>query len=127
MVKITRFEDLNAWIEARKLFQQIDDLCKKQELKKQFNLVNQIRSSAVSVMANIAEGFGRYGLKDTRNFYIMARGSLSETKSHLYALKDCGYMSEAQFGSLYIQSEITSKILNGLILNVVKYLNSSNG
>lgn len=127
MAKITKFEDLNAWIEARKLFKQIDDLCKSQTQKKEYDLVNQIRRSAVSVMANIAEGFGRHGLKDAKNFYIMARGSLSETKSHLYALKDCGYISEDQFGCLYNQSEIASKILSGLISNVVSYLNSSNG
>lgn len=125
MAKIEKFEDLNAWVEARKLFQMINRICQKSEVKKEFNLVNQIRSSSVSIMANIAEGFGRYGLKDSKQFYIMSRGSIAETQSHLYVLKDLELISESEFNEIYEHSVIVNKLVNGLISNIVRRMNTS--
>lgn len=48
-----------------------------------YALKSQIRKSAESISANIAEGFGRHHPKDKINFYRYARGSAMETKSHL--------------------------------------------
>ena len=51
--------------------------------REKYDLVSQIRRSSKSVMANIAEGYGRYHYLDSLRFYYIARGSLEETISHL--------------------------------------------
>ncbi len=96
-VKLEKFEDLKAWQEARRLTVMVFELCKKEELRSEYSLTGQIKRSSVSIMANIAEGFGRFGLKDSKQFYITARASLSETQSHLYVLKDISSISDKEF------------------------------
>lgn len=48
-----------------------------------FNLGDQIRRALTSVTGNIAEGYGRYTFKDRKSFFVIARGSVCELKSHL--------------------------------------------
>jgi four helix bundle protein len=55
-------------------------------MKVQSSIGSQVIRSADSISANIAEGFGRYGMADRRKFYIYARGSFEETKSWLRKL-----------------------------------------
>ncbi|MFH1867853.1 MAG: four helix bundle protein [Candidatus Omnitrophota bacterium] len=114
-MRIEKFEDLNTWQEARKLSSIIYDATNKYAFKKDFDLARQLRRSSVSVMANIAEGFGRYTLKDSKQFYIIARGSLLETRSHLYVALDRGLINQEEFNIITEQCEKTSKILSGLI------------
>jgi len=59
--------------------------------RKKFGLVSQMRRAAVSIPANIAEGFKKYGLKDKRNFYNIAQGSLEELRYYLILSKELGY------------------------------------
>ena len=58
-----------------------------------YGLISQIRRSANSVSANIAEGFGRKTSKDTSNLYVIARGSVNETQSHLLYANRVGYFN----------------------------------
>ena len=59
-MKINRFEDIEAWQEARKLVNLVYDVIRKNpNFKKDFRLVNQIQAASVSSMSNIAEGFSR--------------------------------------------------------------------
>ena len=83
-MKISKFEDLIVWQKARNFTNDIYELTNKFPKEERFNLVDQIRRCAVSITANIAEGFSRYHLKETMMFYRNSRGSLSELKSHLY-------------------------------------------
>jgi len=116
-MKIESFEDLIAWQEARKLVNLIYSITQKNSFK-DFGLANQIQRAAVSVMANISEGFGRYSFKDSKQFFTMARGSVSEVQSHLYVILDQKIISEELFKNIYEQSTKTSKLINGLIRNV---------
>ena len=59
-----------------------------------YGLTSQIRRSANSVSANIAEAFGRKTKKDKSHFYIIARGSAFETQSHLLYGTKIGYFEE---------------------------------
>ncbi|MFA5361971.1 MAG: four helix bundle protein [Candidatus Omnitrophota bacterium] len=115
-MSIQRFEDLNAWQNARVLVNFVYDLRKDQKTR-DFNLVNQIQRAAVSVMANISEGFGRFSFKDSKQFYTIARGSIAEVQSHLYILLDRKMVSKEEFVKVYEQSVITNKLINGLIRN----------
>ncbi|MEW5758159.1 MAG: four helix bundle protein [Candidatus Omnitrophota bacterium] len=115
-MKIQKFEDLIAWQEARKLVKMIYNITKKNDFK-DFGLANQIQRAAVSIMANISEGFGRYSFKDSKQFFTMAKGSISELQSHLYVVLDCDMLSRIEFDNVYEQSNKTAKLINGLIRN----------
>ena len=124
MAKIQRFEDLNAWIEARNLSKMVIELCKQLIDIKEFEISSQIKRSSISVMANIAEGFGRYGFKDSKQFFSTAKGSLFETQSHLYVLKDMGLLNDKDFSGYYEQTVLANKLLCGLIANTIKQMSA---
>jgi four helix bundle protein len=75
------------------------------------NLRHQMRTAAVSVMANIAEGFDRQGAKEFAHFLSTAKGSCTEVRSHLYVALDRNYIERSQFEEAYnLSTEIGVKI-----------------
>lgn len=120
-MKIERFEDIEAWQEARKLVQMVYDAVKEDEnFSKDFRLVNQIQGAAVSSMSNIAEGFSRKSNKEFIQYLFISKGSAAEVQSHLYVALDQEYISQEIFQEIYAQAEKVSKMDSGFI----KYLNS---
>ena len=118
-MKLSRFEDLDCWKEARQLTRQIyEAIGLSPAWQKDLRLCGQIQGAAVSVMANIAEGFVRHSDKEFVQFLFVAMASAAEVQSHLYVAVDQGYLSEEVFDSIYAQAGKTSRILSGLI----KYL-----
>lgn len=117
-MKLTRFEDLDCWQEARKLVNMVYSATKSSAFKKDLRLYGQIQAAAGSVMANIAEGFVRRSDKEFTQFLFIAMSSAAEVQSHLYIAIDQGYISEDEFHDIYHQAEKTGKIISGLI----KYL-----
>lgn len=89
-----KFEDLEAWQEARVVVRRVYALTRTSELKKDFGLCGQVQRSSVSVMTNIAEGFERVGYQEKLNFYNIARASAGETRSLLYVIED-NYLEQA--------------------------------
>ena len=100
MATIKRFEDLECWQEARKLVRLIYQVTNTTAFKKDYELVRQVRRSAVSSMANIAEGFHRNSNKDFMRFLDYSRGSIAETLSHCYVALDQNYMAEAELSEI---------------------------
>ncbi|HUL20703.1 MAG TPA: four helix bundle protein [Thermodesulfobacteriota bacterium] len=120
-MKITRFEDIDAWQEARKLVKMVYDVIKKNaKFRKDFRLANQIRDAAVSAMSNIAEGFARRGNREFIQFLFISKSSAAEVQSQLYVALDQEYISQDDFERVYNQAEVVSKLDSGFI----KYLNS---
>lgn len=122
MATITKFEDLEIWQEARKLAKEVFILSKETDLKTDFRFKEQIKASSGSVMDNIAEGFERDGNIEFRQFLSIAKGSAGETRSQIYRLYDCEYISEEQFKDLKNKYEN----LSGKIKNFITYLNKKN-
>jgi four helix bundle protein len=112
---IERFEEIKAWQEARVLTRMVYELTKGERFARDFGLRDQIQRAAVSVMANISEGFDRRSRKDFRHFLGIALGSSSEVRSHLYVALDQGYIDEAAFKSVYTQAETTSRLIFGFM------------
>lgn len=112
---ITSFTQLRTWQKARKFAVGIYKLTESFPADEKFGLSSQIRRSAVSIGANIAEGFSRSTQKDKVHFYIIGLGSLTETLSHSYIAHDLGYITKRNIE--YIQVEFTDlhKMINGLI------------
>ena len=119
MATLTKFEDLEIWQEARKLAKEVFILSKETDLKTDFRFKEQIKASSGSVMENIAEGFERDGNLEFRQFLSVAKGSAGETRSQIYRLYDCEYISEEQFKDLKNKYEN----LSGKIKNFITYLN----
>ena len=88
--------------------------------KEDYGLTSQIRGSALSVSANIAEGFGRHHTKDKLNFYYASRGSLAETKSHLIYGFKVRYFSHSELTRLSALLENTWEELNKLIASLTR-------
>jgi four helix bundle protein len=86
--------------EARQLTKQIYEATSNGRFAEDYGLRNQIQRASISIMANIAEGFGRRSDKEFANFLNMAHGSASEVQSHLYVARDLAYISEATFKEL---------------------------
>ena len=85
-----------------------------------YGLISQIRRAAVSITANIAEGFSRYHYNDKINFYYHSRGSASETQNLLLIAKDLNYLSQNKAGILIEDLGDINKMINGLIRSIEK-------
>ena len=120
-MKITRFEDIDAWQEARKLVKMVYDLIRRSpKFRKDFRLVNQVQDAAVSAMSNIAEGFARRSNREFIQFLFISKSSAAEVQSQLYVALDQEYINQDDFERIYNQAEVVSKMDSGFI----KYLNS---
>ena len=111
-MKIERFEDIESWKESRELvrvvYQRFSNI-------KDFGFRDQIQRAAISVMSNIAEGFDRGTNREFIQFLVIARGSVSEVKSQLYAALDIGYIDRAEFDVITGKCHKLTSLLNGFI------------
>ena len=115
MAKIERFEDIQAWQKDRELNKEIYGITKSSNFSKDFSLKDQIRRASVSIMANIAEGFGRRSKKEFMNFLNIAHASAAEVQCHLYIALDQNYIGRKDFESLYGNTEGVSKMIQGFM------------
>jgi four helix bundle protein len=86
MATFNKFEDILAWQKSRKATTRVYEISTNNLFSRDFGLRDQIRRSAVSVMANIAEGYGRRTNKDFANFLVLSHGSAAEVQS-IYILR----------------------------------------
>ena len=122
MSTLKKFEDILAWKKARTLVSQLYLISNSGLFRKDFSLKDQTRRCGVSIMANIAEGFGRKSKKEFANFLNIAHGSAAELQSHLYIALDLGYIELDNFSHLYLECEEISK----MILSFQNYLRRNN-
>jgi len=115
MVKIKRFEDIEAWKKARELTQEIYAVSNEGSFARDFGLRDQIRRAAVSVISNIAEGFERGGDVEFRRFLSIAKGSAGEVKAQLYVALDVGLINQDQFDSLYRMATEVGNLIGGFM------------
>jgi four helix bundle protein len=120
-MKVTRFEDLEIWQEARELCKFIKKITTETPLSKDFKLRDQIRASSGSIMDNIAEGFERGGNKEFIQFLAISKGSCGETRSQGYRAFDYDYIDQLSL------DECISKTnnLSVKISNLMEYLKKS--
>ena len=121
MATIKRFEDLDIWIQARKLSKEIITISKNSDLKNDFRLRDQIKSSAGSVMDNIAEGFERNGNREFIQFLSISKASAGETRSQIYRVYDNNYIENDKMEELVTEYEKLSIKIH----NFISYLNKN--
>ena len=113
--KIRDFKDLIAWQKAHLLAIDIYKATESFPKSEQFGLTNQVRRASVSVVSNIAEGFGRRTKADRVHFYDMARASLHEVQAQILIAKDVRYLSPDVYEAIESKAVENHKILTGLI------------
>jgi four helix bundle protein len=109
------YKDLECYIKARELRIFISELVKKFPPQEKFLLTAQIVDCSRSVSRNIAEGYGRYTFSDTRNFFIISRGSVTETMEQLSTAFDEKYITEEELKAGEEKCEHVFKLINGYI------------
>jgi four helix bundle protein len=108
------FEELIVWQKARVLCRDVFTIAGSGPLGREFGLRDQICRASLSVMSNIAEGFGRYGRTEFRRFLVIARGSLYEVRSQLYVALDLGLIAPEVHARLIAQCAEVERLLAGL-------------
>jgi four helix bundle protein len=110
MPTFRKIEEIQAWQKAREVTRLIYQATGNEGFARDFGLRNQIQRASVSIMANIAEGFGRRSDKEFANFLNMAHGSASETQSHLYVALDLCYIDQPLFQTISGMLEEVSRM-----------------
>lgn len=113
--RISRFEDLEVWLHAQEIAVLVYEITKRFPDDERFGLTSQIRRAVASVSANIAEGFGRYTTNDKLHFYVIAYGSLLETKNFIYLAQRLGFLETATVDEAIVKIMIEQKQLNAFI------------
>ena len=85
------FEDLAVWQKAHQFVLSVYAITRTFPDEEKFGLVSQVRRAAVSIPANIAEGFRKQGKDDKARFLNMAEGSLDECRYYLILCRDLSY------------------------------------
>ncbi len=119
---IYKFEELDCWVSARNFNINIFSLLDQKKLSNHWPIHNQLASASLSIMNNIAEGYGRIGIKDRIKFFNYSHASCNEVKSMLYLINELEYITKEEFTKLKTQLELTQK----LTLGYIRYLNNKN-
>jgi four helix bundle protein len=104
-----KFETLEIWKLALEFADRIYALTNEFPQDARFELTSQIRRSASSASANIAEGSGGSSVKDFQNYLDIAVKSVYETVSHLALARRRSYLNESQHGELKDKAEVLVK------------------
>jgi four helix bundle protein len=115
-MKITRFEDIEAWKASRRLARQVEELTRGRAFRRDSELRSQLRRAArSSAMANIAEGFNSGTDKEFTRFLRISRKSATEIQSHLYGALDQGAITPPEFDRLYGSAEDVKRLIGGFV------------
>ena len=114
-MRISRFEDLECWQEARKLSNTVYLYSRQKAFSQDFRLIGQITGAAISIMNNICEGFDSRSNKEFIRFLTYSRRSASEGQNCLYIALDQTYITDNEFRMTYKQCSKVRQIIDGLI------------
>ena len=115
------FTEMPVWQLAMEIVADVYSLTEKLPKKEDYALCGQMRSAAIGISANMAEGFGRWHKKDKMNFYFYSRASACEERSHLLSGKLVGYFTDEKL-RIYEKCKQVVEELN----KIIKGLNSKN-
>lgn len=109
------FRGLKAWQKAYNLALEIYKITRYFPKTEVYGLTSQIQRAAISVAANIAEGYERNHRKEYIQFLMIAKGSLGEVETYLLFAKDLGYIVSEKYIIMEEQRQEVGKVLRGLI------------
>jgi four helix bundle protein len=118
---VGNFEDLDVWQRAHRLTLRVYAETRSFPGDERFGITSQLRRSAASIPANLAEGSGRGSDRELARFCRIALGSTSELEYHLILARDLGYLPRD------VAAEISDEIvqIRRMLLSLTKHLTSS--
>ncbi len=115
------FEKLILWKKTHTFVLSIYRITKSFPKEEKYVLIDQLRRSSSSIVANIVEGNEKKSKKEYLQYLYNSKGSLAETKYHLLLARDLGYLKKNDYSQLKTDADEIGKLLTGLI----HYLSSS--
>ena len=114
------FQRVMAWQKAHEFVLCVYRATKCFPEDERFGLTSQFRRAAVSIEANIAEGYKKLGKPDKLRFFNIAQGSMEECRDYIILSRDLGYIDEQRFIELKELSEYASRMINSYCDGIVK-------
>lgn len=107
------FQNILAWQKAYDFVLDVYKYTKSFPESEKYGLISQFQRAAVSIIANIAEGYKKIGKADKLRFMNISQGSLEECRCYVILSRDLGYIDNDVYTILYSKIEEASKLLNG--------------
>ncbi|MBR4925588.1 MAG: four helix bundle protein [Prevotella sp.] len=107
------FENIVAWQKAHAFVLSVYSITRHFPEEEKYGLTSQFRRAAISIEANIAEGYKKLSKADKLRFLNIAQGSLEECRDYIILSRDLLYINEEEQNILCNNIEAASKLLNG--------------
>lgn len=120
------YRNLQAYRSSKQLVSDVYNLLKLFPKEETYSLCDQLRRAVVSLPSNIAEGMGRFSIKEQIHFIEIAFGSLYEVMCQVELAKDLGYIADSQLSEIEKSVERIARLLSGLRGKRIKMLQHPN-
>jgi four helix bundle protein len=114
MTTINSFKELIVWQEAMNLVEMIYMCTKRFPKEEIYGLTSQMRRAAISIPANIAEGYGRKARKEYIQFLAISNGSLTELETHVLIAHRINYLEENDLEKILSQMQTVGRLLSAI-------------
>jgi four helix bundle protein len=121
------FQELEVWQRAHQLVLQTYRVTDSFPDRERYGIVSQVRRSAASIPANIAEGFGRRTTKELLQFLVQANGSLEETRYFLILSLDLGYLKKQDYEEMQKHCSSVAQMIAALARSLKLRMVGSHG
>jgi four helix bundle protein len=112
---MTAFTEMRLWQRGLDLVEEIHRLSKRFPKEERFGMTAQIRDAAKSILANFAEGCGRYTYADKASKFVIARGECAEVLAFLYIAVRLNFLAHQDITRALVLQEDVSRMLSALI------------
>ncbi|MBQ3914022.1 MAG: four helix bundle protein [Paludibacteraceae bacterium] len=113
------FKNIIAWQRAHDFALEVYKVTRCFPDSEKYNIISQFQRAAVSIAANIAEGYKKLGKQDKLRFLNIAQGSLSECENYILLSFDLHYISKTEMDNLAQLAEETEKLLNAYCAGIL--------
>ena len=119
MIMSSSFMDIKAWQFAHQFVIDVYTITRKFPDTERFGLCSQFQRAAVSIAANIAEGYKKLSKDDKLRFFNISQGSLEECRYYILLSRDLGYIDNTSFDSLNTEIEKVSRFINAYCKGII--------
>ena len=117
-MEIRSYKDLLVWQRGMDLVELIYQLTKKLPASEQWGLISQMRSAAISIPSNIAEGYGRQSTGSYKHFLAISRGSLCDLETQVILCERLNYLGNADTEKILDEINQINKMLTAMISKI---------
>ena len=113
------FQNILAWQKAHEFTKLVYEITKEFPEDEKFGLTSQFRRAAVSIGANIAEGYKKLSKADKLRFLNISEGSMAECMNYIILSKDLNLINDSQYNCLSDAIEVAGKLLTGYCNGII--------